>query len=477
MRFPLALSLMAAALCQPAISATPPPVQETLVYVVAIPVPVDQTNAANDANVRAGLANVRAAMPQASIVFVAFDHIASTRADWLAVLDACGDYGFQAIVAFIDQTSGEGYRPTKSGGTWQFYRMRSFVEDAEVIGHPQLYALASLDEPWNPAKTPAFYPTTLLIDMYHSLKALAPAGSNFRVLMNFSRQIWKHGERDDAGDLYYYAPGICDVVLISALEFQRDIYDFATLDANHYESRRIVQRETPTLPLFTTVQVFGSRYGPFQPGGSGGYWFPRERDGYHDLLTMLEDVTRPKYQFEKPLAGIAFQKWDANDTVGRNASFTLGDMTLAGSPPVQVQAANEALAAAQLWITRRDADVDGMVDYWELLNGLNPANASDAALDPDGDGHSNQAEFRGGTNPQLATSALRIDAIWRDAGELRLRFPAAAGKAYTLQYTDRLEDDTWQIMSAIAPVATDRLLEVSAGVPVIDERYYRVGAE
>lgn len=46
-----------------------------------------------------------------------------------------------------------------------------------------------------------------------------------------------------------------------------------------------------------------------------------------------------------------------------------------------------------------DADKDGMLDSWELANGLNPNNANDASLDTDNDGLSNIQEFASGSNP------------------------------------------------------------------------------
>ena len=47
-----------------------------------------------------------------------------------------------------------------------------------------------------------------------------------------------------------------------------------------------------------------------------------------------------------------------------------------------------------------DGDGDGMPDWWEELHGFDPADPSDAALDPDGDGLSNLAEFQAGTDPR-----------------------------------------------------------------------------
>lgn len=46
-----------------------------------------------------------------------------------------------------------------------------------------------------------------------------------------------------------------------------------------------------------------------------------------------------------------------------------------------------------------DSDGDGMPDWWEEKFAFDPADPSDAMLDPDGDGYANLAEFHAGTNP------------------------------------------------------------------------------
>ena len=57
--------------------------------------------------------------------------------------------------------------------------------------------------------------------------------------------------------------------------------------------------------------------------------------------------------------------------------------------------------AFTLSTTATDGDGDGMPTAWELVNGLDPTDASDAALDPDSDGWSNLEEYLQGTDPNV----------------------------------------------------------------------------
>lgn len=85
----------------------------------------------------------------------------------------------------------------------------------------------------------------------------------------------------------------------------------------------------------------------------------------------------------------------------------------------------------------QDSDGDGMLDSWELANGLDPTSAADAEADDDNDGLSNQQEYLAGTAPRDPSSTLSIaieaslDEQMQAAGYV-LTWPSALGRRYQL---------------------------------------------
>ncbi len=76
-----------------------------------------------------------------------------------------------------------------------------------------------------------------------------------------------------------------------------------------------------------------------------------------------------------------------------------------------------------------DLDNDGISDVWRTAF----PSAGAATADPDGDGATNLAESRAGTNPDLASSRLAATPVADAAGNLVLRWPGLRGKRYQIE--------------------------------------------
>jgi hypothetical protein len=121
-----------------------------------------------------------------------------------------------------------------------------------------------------------------------------------------------------------------------------------------------------------------------------------------------------------------------------------------------------------------DVDGDGLPDDWEIFyfNSL----AYGAASDPDGDGASNLAEHRAGTDPSRATSVLRLlSCTPDDAGKMTLRFPHEANRLYTVQFTEDFQ--TWSnLTNAPVYLLGTNLVEWRDEAPSASKRFYRASA-
>jgi hypothetical protein len=125
--------------------------------------------------------------------------------------------------------------------------------------------------------------------------------------------------------------------------------------------------------------------------------------------------------------------------------------------------------------TVTDADLDGIPDSWELAHGLNPNDASDAALDSDGDGYTNYQEYLAGTDPHDATSRLQLTGVIADPGGVGIQFHAGANRTYTVEFTDDLGSGFWQTIEDVDAATTDREMEVGDRFDAASgHRYYRL---
>jgi hypothetical protein len=133
------------------------------------------------------------------------------------------------------------------------------------------------------------------------------------------------------------------------------------------------------------------------------------------------------------------------------------------SPGVLVTFTNTVLA---------DFDRDGIPDVVENELGLSPTNAADAALDGDGDGMSNRAEYTAGTDPTNELSYLEIkQAIAPNLASVN--FAAVSNRTYTVQYTDNLNSGLWSRLADIVARANNRV-ETFIDPTWTTNRFYRV---
>ena len=134
-------------------------------------------------------------------------------------------------------------------------------------------------------------------------------------------------------------------------------------------------------------------------------------------------------------------------------TYTIPYLTPGDTGPYSVFVSNSYGFAisnnAQLSVTYTDTDTDGIQNYWETANGMNPNSAADAALDTDGDGYTNLQEFLAGTNPNNANSKFAVTIATANSGPgFTLTFTAMPYKSYSIQYKDSLTAASWTTLQS-----------------------------
>lgn len=122
-----------------------------------------------------------------------------------------------------------------------------------------------------------------------------------------------------------------------------------------------------------------------------------------------------------------------------------------------------------------DSDLDGMPDAWETAAGLSPNSNADAALDKDGDGQSNLAEYLADTNPSDPQSCFRVKRLESPGNPalIRIVWASRPGIIYHVETSDSLLAGSWVATNADPIIASSA--ETFWDAPVSGARcFYRV---
>lgn len=156
---------------------------------------------------------------------------------------------------------------------------------------------------------------------------------------------------------------------------------------------------------------------------------------------------------------------------GSVSFFTLRDIQMTNAGNYQVGVTNIAgiasggLSSNAVITVLADGDGDRMPDDWERAHSFLPGDASDAAIDADGDGRSNLEEYLTGTDPTSAADVLKIDVT-----DQMIAFQAASNRTYAVEYCERLGSGSWQLLRFFTAATTNRTLSVRNCAP----GFYRV---
>jgi hypothetical protein len=134
-------------------------------------------------------------------------------------------------------------------------------------------------------------------------------------------------------------------------------------------------------------------------------------------------------------------------------------------------AIEDSFTMIKAWSTL-DGDNDGLPNDFEREYGLNPSSADDALADADGDGQSNLAEFRAGTDARDPASKL-TGTLSAQAGGFVVRFDSIPGVTYEVQRRDDLTAGLWTTIATRSGTGAE--IAVSESVPAgTTRRFYRV---
>jgi Tol biopolymer transport system component len=127
----------------------------------------------------------------------------------------------------------------------------------------------------------------------------------------------------------------------------------------------------------------------------------------------------------------------------------------------------------QLQLRGPDSDQDGLPDDWELayFDTLD----RDGHGDFDGDGQSDEQEYRAGTDPTNRGSVFQVFALEQlPGGSRKLLWNSAPGRRYLPEYRDGVDAKSWTYLGPIVLAAGTTCTSIDARLLSSSTRFYRV---
>lgn len=218
----------------------------------------------------------------------------STESDWIAFFTQAKQEGVKVIAAVTDSD----YVPQPCNQQNQLRcdldvmgKFLTSVRNNPNIYKDTLYGFLLIDEPYKDISAEQ------VRWMYEDAKAII----DVPIMVGWSREIWKFDKNPKAR----FTDGMCDICLISALEFrdygEGKFFDKDTLIDNQTYSRKTIRERDPDAKIISSIQVFGS-----SRGGST-YYMPSPQE----LQEMVDILFSEDLQSAGKLDGVVWQTYKA----------------------------------------------------------------------------------------------------------------------------------------------------------------------